>query len=476
MRSTDYRRLIGLAVLLVLAGVVPQIPQVGANVGLTLDGKGFGSKIGSKTVGSCVLSQTLTTTKEPDVIVGLLVVNDTTTSVASVSDNESLTWIPRASKAGSSDVQIFVYYSIASRLLSADNITFVLSSGAVATVCQEFGISGADTSAPFDPNPLMPNASGDTGTTNSVTYNTYNPNDFLIILQGFCAEGAAGSGSPLGFTTIVGSSNAHVTPSNCASNSLQSNTYYERVSAIQSSTTISWAFDNLNSPVAIMGDAIQSTPGPLSASVITGSNVVDVGQSASFSCTGTGGIYPYTYSWNFGDGSAGSGASTSHDYSSPGTVTVFCTVTDTLGTTAKDSTEVIVITDPSVTTFTASPANPSLGEKVTFTVSASGGYGTLSYSYTNLPAGCLSANATSLSCYPTRSRNYRVTVIVTDHAGESANATVGMAVGPQRVLGLPLGVGVAVIFGTTVGIGVIAILSITLAVRRKKRRQTSNSI
>src|SRR5207253_7735938 len=79
----------------------------------------------------------------------------------------------------------------------------------------------------------MPNGSSDTLTTNSVTYSTNNPNDFLIILQGFCAEGAAGSGTPSGFTTIIGSGSAHVKSSNCASNFLQTNSFYKIVSETQ---------------------------------------------------------------------------------------------------------------------------------------------------------------------------------------------------------------------------------------------------
>jgi hypothetical protein len=460
--------------LLVYATIISQIPHVEASGGLTLDGNGYGSNNGSSNPGNCMWSKWLTTKMKPDVIVAMLVVNDTTTTLTGtgVTDNASLNWHLRMSQKGPANVQIFYYYAIASTLLSADNVTFVLSSRAVATVCQDFGISGADINSPFDPNKGLPDTHSGNSTTTSLTFNTYNPNDFLIILQGFCALGSAGSGSPSGFTNTVPSEPPHVSSSNCAANSLQTNTYYNSVSAIQSSNTISWTFDDLYSQFAILGDAIQSTPGPLGASVIVGSNVVDVGQLASFSCAGSGGVRPYTYSWTFGDGNTGSGASTSHIYNTPGPMTVACTVTDALATTAKDSTEETVVTDPTVTVFTASPESLLPGDKVTLMVSASGGYGALSYSYANLPPGCLSTNATSLSCYPTSSGNYRVTVTVTDRAMESANATAIITVGPHRVLGLPQTVGLAVLFGTTGGIGAIAILSVALALRRKKRHQT----
>ena len=453
--------------LLTFATFVPQIPHVEAISTLALDGSGYGSSVG----GNCGWSQKLTTAKGPDLIVVMLAINDTTTTIVSPpTDTASLSWTLRASQKGPSNVQVFYYYAIASTSLPPDSVTFSLSSGAVATACQDFGISGADINAPFDPNRGMPTENGGNSTSASLTYNTYNPNDFLIILQGFCAEGGAGSGSPSGFTFI--NSNARAISSNCAANFFQTAAYFKPVSAVQSSNVVSWQFDGHDSPFAVIGDAIQSTPGPLIVSATAGSNVVDVGQQASFTCAPVGGLPPYTYSWTFGDGTTGVGASLSHIYSSSGTMTVGCTVTDTLGTTATDHTDVTVVTDPSITAFTASPASLDAGEKVTLDVSTSGGYGALSYSYANLPGGCLSTNATSLSCYPTSGGDYRVTVTITDRAGESANATVGITIGPQRVLGLPRAVGLAVIVGAILGISAIVILSVAL-VLRKKRRQAS---
>jgi PKD repeat protein len=185
-----------------------------------------------------------------------------------------------------------------------------------------------------------------------------------------------------------------------------------------------------------------------------------------------GGTYPYTYSWTFGDGSTGLGASTSHIYNTPGMMTVVCTVMDGQGTHANDASEMLVTSDPSIISFTASPPSPLPGEKVTFVVSTSGGYGSLSYSYANLPAGCLSTNATSLSCYPASSGNYRVTVTVTERGGEFATSTVSITVGPQKVLGLPRALGLAAIFGGILGISAIVVLSIVMVLRRRKRPQT----
>ena len=565
MRQRDLGRLIGLAIVLALASFVSQVPHIEAGTTLQLDGSGSGSSVG----GNCVWSQKLTTLNGPDVIVAMLAINDTTTTVTPPSDTASLSWTFRASQTGPGNVQIVYYYAIAPAPLPADSVTFGLSSASVATVCLDFGVSGANTNAPFDPNVGMPDKNSGLSTTATLKYNTSNPNDLLMVLEGFCAQGAAGSGSPSGFS-LVNAGNVR-SSSNCPADGFQSATYSEIVSTTQSSSDVSWPFDTAVSPFAVIGDAIQSAPGPLSASVTAGSNAVDVGQLASFSCAGAGGVPPYTYSWTFDDGSTGSGASTTHIYSTPGTMNVACTVTDALGTTAdgavqltvnprttltsvscadpfitnRGSTCRVTVTDNSpgtfitptgtvglsqtgvtgtftacilvgtlasatcnstftasatgtatisasypgdsthtsssdtesiavgsalsITSFTASLANVDAGEKVTFTVTTSGGYEALSYSYANLPAGCLSTNTTTLSCYPSSMGNYRVTVTVTDRAMESANATTVLTVGPQRVLGLPQTMGLAVIFGAVVGIGAVLILSIFLTLRRKRR-------
>ena len=216
------------------------------------------------------------------------------------------------------------------------------------------------------------------------------------------------------------------------------------------------------------------TPGPLTSSIIPHLTSVEVGEPASFTCTAAGGRGPYTYSWAFGDGITGTGVDTSHNYTTTGTMTIVCTVIDTLGATAVYSVEVLVGSDPSITAFIASPASLFAGERVTFTVSTSGGYGGLSYSYASLPLGCFSTNSTTLSCTPTSSGNYNVTVTVTDHAGESASSDVSITVGPQRVLGLPPAMGLAVISGIIVGIIAVAILSVAFVMRRKKTRDASS--
>jgi PKD domain-containing protein len=212
-----------------------------------------------------------------------------------------------------------------------------------------------------------------------------------------------------------------------------------------------------------------STPGPLSVVASARPDSIDAGQLVYFSCSSAGGMAPYSYSWTFGDGSTGTGSNPTHLYGSTGTMIAVCNATDSLGAVKNsDRVAIAVYTDPSILSFTATPNDPYLGQSTTFVVSTSGGNGSLTYSYANLPKGCLSTNATAISCAPTSTGNFEVTVTVTDRGGESATAVTTVSVGEQRIFGLPQAMGLAVIFGSAVGIVAVVAIAVVLATRRKK--------
>src|SRR6267378_749084 len=61
--------------------------------------------------------------------------------------------------------------------------------------------------------------------------------------------------------------------------------------------------------------------------------VPQIGQTATFTGTATGGQSPYTFTWNFGDGNGASGATVTHSYSSANYFNVTLTVVDSTGRT-----------------------------------------------------------------------------------------------------------------------------------------------
>ncbi len=88
------------------------------------------------------------------------------------------------------------WYAISSSPLSATTITATLSTGDTAeTWISVFGISGANTASPFDPNAAVPATSS--GTSPSTTISTTDPDDVLLYA---CAAGSGSMAS--GFTSL----------------------------------------------------------------------------------------------------------------------------------------------------------------------------------------------------------------------------------------------------------------------------------
>ncbi|MGA8537839.1 MAG: hypothetical protein WB789_10705 [Thermoplasmata archaeon] len=83
---------------------------------------------------------------------------------------------------------------------------------------------------------------------------------------------------------------------------------------------------------------------------------------------------------------------------------------------------------PYVESFNATPTSLHLGGNITFQVVAEGWNGTLSYAYSGLPAGCTSANTSTLVCTPTKAGEFRVKVAVSDGSHRSTAAYTDFSV------------------------------------------------
>jgi hypothetical protein len=175
-----------------------------------------------------------------------------------------------------------------------------------------------------------------------------------------------------------------------------------------------------------------NTVSQLSTSQPTASPIsVDVGQTTSFHVAVFGGSGAYTYVWSGLPG--GCGSSNSNPLvcipTDAGTSSVSVTVTDSNGISATSlSVSVTVASDPSITSFLVTPTNPTAGSSMSLDVVASGGSGTLTYSYTELPTGCQSADTASLLCTPTATGSFNIQVSVTDANGKSTTSTLPVTV------------------------------------------------
>ena len=183
--------------------------------------------------------------------------------------------------------------------------------------------------------------------------------------------------------------------------------------------------------------AVFTVVGPLAVSAFTAvpANVA-LGQTSSLVSTVQGGFAPYSYAYS-GLPSGCTSADTANlscTASVPGRFTVTLSVTDNLGEQASGVTVLTVQSPPGypiIASFTASPSTIALGGSTTFDVSATGGSGTLSYAYANMPPGCSPGDVSVYTCSPALSGNYSLTVTVMDSAQHASEATTELIVSPS---------------------------------------------
>ena len=175
-----------------------------------------------------------------------------------------------------------------------------------------------------------------------------------------------------------------------------------------------------------------STPGPYIDSFGASSNPVVMPRTTYLNVTASGGTGAYTYSFTglpIGCFSANT-SSLICQPASTGNYTVWAVVFDSIGQ-SNDVNISLMVTAPPVpviSSFTAYP-DPTIVNEVTFlNVSAYGGYGWLTYTFTGLPSSCGSSDVVSLICTPDTSGTYYVRVFANDTADNSASAVVPLVV------------------------------------------------
>ncbi|MGC2360154.1 MAG: PKD domain-containing protein [Thermoplasmata archaeon] len=90
----------------------------------------------------------------------------------------------------------------------------------------------------------------------------------------------------------------------------------------------------------------------------------------------------------------------------------------------------ILASPPQVTYFAATPNPIDVGGTSSLQLGEAGGAGPSQFSYTGLPAGCVSADTAALSCTPVASGTYPITAEVVDSLGFSTSAETMLSVSP----------------------------------------------
>lgn len=188
------------------------------------------------------------------------------------------------------------------------------------------------------------------------------------------------------------------------------------------------AFGMILSPPPVKVDVVQ----PFSVqSLYTSYHNLSLGAQLVISVSWIGGVGPYVVNYTGLPGcTATTGSTETCTPTSAGTFPLNVSGTDGTGQHAWIVRTIVVNPALSVQSLGASPATFTLGTVVVLTATVVQGTRPYTLSYTGLPTGpgCTSANTTSLSCLPTVSGSYNVTVHVADAGGGSATLTTPMLV------------------------------------------------
>jgi hypothetical protein len=201
----------------------------------------------------------------------------------------------------------------------------------------------------------------------------------------------------------------------------------------------------------------------------------DVGQSVLISAHPSGGSGSYAFTWLGLPASGCANATTATVTCALGNVAsyrVSVRVSDSLHQNATIPDLSFVVSPAlSVATPLASPNPVSLGSAMTLTAAATGGAGAYSFVWKGLPGGCGTSNSTTLSCTPSASGTFSVTVSVTDQNGMtvvSSPVSVVVNGGPGGIF-QPLSSGSWIYYAIVIGVIAAAVFGSVLLLGRRRK-------
>ncbi len=198
-------------------------------------------------------------------------------------------------------------------------------------------------------------------------------------------------------------------------------------SAVPAATTLSISVTVTDGPYSGIGGSYTSGtllftvyPDP-TVSIAPSVSSADIGQGVTISGAVAGGSGLNTYSWSglpAGCPASPTTGSVTCTVTSAGPYSVTLTVTDSNGkSTTSAPLSFTVFADPALPTPSASRGSADLGQSVTFSdVPTSAGSGGLLWTWSGLPVGC-GGSTSSLTCNPSASGTYSVSVKITDSNG-----------------------------------------------------------
>jgi hypothetical protein len=392
---------------------------------------GNATKICSTSATTCTTG-TLTTTGTSDVLYLTVVVTSSTSgsspTVSGVTSTPSLTWTHRQSVtlpttttgycSSTRKCDLETWYTTDTSAFSG-TVTVTATANARMSIVV-FGISGANTAHPFDPEVSTACTGTATSGEPSCTLSTSDADDFIIGGAAWLKAttgGTAGAGFALIATTSTG---GHV-------NALAE---HDIVSSYQSNLAISIGSPTCSTTIVcgIIGDAVAA---PTTTTVMCTPNPVDDGVTTTCTATTSPSAAGTEAFSGFGAGTVTgspctlSSGTCSVTYTPASGASSSQTITATYEYGGSGTTTITVYPTLVVSTPTATHNPVDVGQSVTFTASPSGGSGTYgTYSWSGLPTGCTASNSATITCTPstTSGSPFSVTVAVTDSTGNKATS------------------------------------------------------
>ncbi len=152
--------------------------------------------------------------------------------------------------------------------------------------------------------------------------------------------------------------------------------------------------------------------------------------SVVFTSVVSGGTPPYLYSWLFGDGSSSTGASAAHTYTQVGSFDSSLQVQDANGNATQTQLWIDVTQGPVPLSVSILPVSQSivLGSTAQWSSQTGGGVAPYTYDWAQLPPGCLPVAAPFLTCTPSETGTFTLTLEVRDAASSFARASATVSV------------------------------------------------
>ncbi|HKV90010.1 MAG TPA: kelch repeat-containing protein [Thermoplasmata archaeon] len=187
--------------------------------------------------------------------------------------------------------------------------------------------------------------------------------------------------------------------------------------------------DSLGVPVVRNGTIVVH-PDPVIAQYTVDFPSVTVGSKATLHTSVTNGTGTYSYHYtNLPTGcTSANTANLSCTPSGTGSFTVQVMAQDAAAFQVFQNLTMLVNAKPAVTSLIALPGSLDVGQVTNLRTTLTGGTAPLTFVWTNLPTGCVSANTSTLACTPSAPYTNLVNVTATDSFGWNASSSVALLV------------------------------------------------